>query len=116
MGTSKAITKLLIVTALTILSGASYANKAHSIIISKSESERRVVFASLLKNSNESCGSAITTFFQGFTKENEAIWNVKCSNGRAYAILIKDNETGSTTILDCGVLKVIGAGECFKKF
>jgi hypothetical protein len=56
-----------------------------------------------------------TAFFQGFSQAGEAFWNVRCNNGRAYAVKINPDASGSTNVLECEVLKSLGT-ECFKKF
>ena len=114
--TKHAATHFIVTSILVLSAGATNANKAHSIIANQSESERRAFLTSFIKNSGESCDSATKSFFQGFSKQREAFWNVRCRNGRAYLIKINDDATGSTKILDCGVLKAVGGGECFKKF
>lgn len=117
MPATKLVATQLIVTSVMVLwAGLTHANKAHSIIANQSESERRAFFTSFIKNSGESCDSVTKTFFQGLSSQREAFWNVRCRNSRAYLIKIDDDATGSTKILDCGVLKAVGGGECFKKF
>lgn len=103
-------------TLLTMWASTTHANKAHSILAGMAEPERRTFFGNYLKNSGEACDSVTKTFFQGLSKQGEAFWNVRCRNGRTYAVMINNDATGSTRILECEVLKVVGGGECFKKF
>ena len=47
-------------------------------------------------------------------KNANANWSVRCVNGIGYQIEIKPNASGSTSVMDCRVLKVIGV-DCFEK-
>jgi hypothetical protein len=42
----------------------------------------------MLAASGERCGDVIDTYRQGLTRKDEAVWNVRCANGRAIAIII----------------------------
>lgn len=46
--------------------------------------------------------------------EHDAIWNVKCTNGKSYVIGVFP--TGGSNVLACSVLKTIHAGQCFVKY
>ena len=88
-------------------------NAAHDRLAALSNSDRNALLTKLM--ASEQCGSVTRNFYQGMGN-GEAFWNVACSNGSAYVIQIKPDATGSTSIMDCGVLKAVGGGECFKKF
>jgi hypothetical protein len=64
----------------------------------------------------EGC-SGKSTFYMGigtsgFAK-NEAFWSVRCQDGRTYAV--ETHPDGTSSVLECSVLKTMHAGECFKK-
>ena len=46
--------------------------------------------------------------------ENDAFWNVMCRNGRSYSIEVHPD--GSNNVVECGTVKMVNLGECFKKF
>ena len=46
--------------------------------------------------------------------KNDAIWNVKCTDGRSYSVSVHPD--GSGKVLECSAIKALHAGECFKKF
>jgi hypothetical protein len=46
--------------------------------------------------------------------ENDAFWNVMCKNGRSYSIEVHPD--GSNNVVECGSVKILHLGECFKKF
>jgi hypothetical protein len=46
--------------------------------------------------------------------ENDTFWNVMCKNGRSYSIEVHPD--GSNNVVECGTVKMIHLGECFKKF
>jgi hypothetical protein len=56
------------------------------------------------------------SFYQGKTKSQDVFWNVACSGGKSYSIMIKNNKQGSTQILNCDVMRAVAKVECFKKF
>ena len=91
------------------------ANPAHQKILGLNENQRQQLLSSYMQKSGEKC-SVVRTFYQGATKEGDVFWNVKCKSGGAFVIMIENNASGSTNILDCDLLKQVGGGECFKKF
>jgi hypothetical protein len=56
------------------------------------------------------------SFFQGLDKAGAAFWNVTCSNGKAFSIMIENNSRGSTQVLECEMLKAVSGVECFRRF
>jgi len=77
-----------------------------------SEAARAAFFTTIV--SDEPCGDVTRTFYQGMHRASRAVfWNVACSNGRSYSLSIEANATGSSKIMDCGQLKVIGGTDCF---
>ena len=46
--------------------------------------------------------------------ENDTFWNVMCKNGRSYSIEVHPD--GSNNVVECGMVKMVHSGECFKKF
>lgn len=106
--------KILLVILLSI-SNLAIANQANNQILALSEAKRKEIFTAFMKQSGESC-IASRTFLQGKVKNGDAYWNVGCANGKSYVVEIKNNSTGSTKILECGVYKMTTKLECFKKF
>lgn len=58
------------------------------------------------------------TFYRGIGKtglaKDKAYWAVRCANGKSYMVEISPDARGSTSILDCPILKAVGI-DCFKK-
>jgi hypothetical protein len=48
----------------------------------------------------------------GFGKD-KAFWSVRCQDGRQYAV--QANPDGTSSVLECSMLKALRAGECFHK-
>lgn len=92
------------------------ANPAHEKIASMSESDRGAILAKLLSNGGERCPSSVRTFYQGADKQGNAYWNIQCAGGASYMIQVKNNATGSTSVLECVLMKKANIGTCFKKF
>ena len=81
------------------------ANKAHDILLDKTDEERNETLTVLLYESREKCDVVVKNFFQGFEPEGGAFWNVKCQNGKSYMILIENDDRGSTRVMDCKQIK-----------
>lgn len=92
-------------------------NPAHDKLVVMSNADRNAFFTKYLKG--EKCGTVTRNFLAGVSPsgstKGQAWWNVQCSDGSAYAIQIMPDAKGATSIMDCGVMKAVGAGECFKK-
>lgn len=90
-------------------------NAAHDQLLALGESKRRTLLSTFLSGSDWKCDSVTDTFFQGRDRNNAAYWNVRCSNGASYSIVVKADSGGSTTVADCADLGVVGV-KCFTKF
>lgn len=101
---------------ITIAPALAFANEANNILSKMSETDRNSALAGLIKRSDEPCGRITKSFFQGLDKSGNAFWNVRCSNKKAFVVMIYNDATGSTKILECSVLKAVAGVECFKKF
>jgi hypothetical protein len=107
---------LAVFTLTMSLSGVAQANQAHSTIMKLSEQNRQGLFTKFLTKSGESCSGVNKTFYQGSDGEGSAFWNVACNGGQSYSIMLKNDATGSTRIMDCKLLKAVTGSPCFKKF
>lgn len=108
--------KYLLIASLYVFGLSSVvANPAHQRILELNENKRQQVLSSYMQQNGEQC-AVVRTFYQGATKAGDVFWNVECGNGEAFGIMIKNDANGSTMIMECDVLKQVGAGECFKKF
>jgi hypothetical protein len=67
----------------------------------------------MLAASGERCGDVIDTYRQGLTRKDEAVWNVRCANGRAIAIIVSPDAGGSTRILECSAFLRQTGRACF---
>ena len=59
-----------------------------------------------------------TTFYMGIGKKpglgmNKGFWSVRCEDGRPFIVQV--NPDGNGSVMECALLKSMGAGECFKK-
>ena len=93
---------------LGAIASTTLANDGHDRLMTMSASERTKALGGVLNASGEACTPTMS-FFQGFDKDKAAYWNVACSNGKAFNVQIADDKTGSTRILDCSILKMIGS-------
>jgi len=46
--------------------------------------------------------------------EHDAIWSVKCANGKSYSIGV--HPKGDGQVIECSALEALHAGQCFRKF
>ena len=99
----------------TMLCASAFANQAHDIISAMPEAKRSEVLTGFMSKSGEPC-KVERTFFQGFDKKDAAFWSVACSNKKSYSIMMSNDATGSTKVLDCKILKTVTKVECFKRF
>ena len=58
-----------------------------------------------------------TTFYMGVAEsglaKDKGFWSIRCQDDRAFVVEV--NPDGTSSILECAVLKRAGGGECFKK-
>jgi hypothetical protein len=92
---------------------AAEANPFHNRLVALSEAERHAVFNGVL--ADERC-VVIRTFFQGFDKDRNAYWSVGCRSRGALQVMIRNDASGSTRVLECSTLRVVARVECFKTF
>jgi hypothetical protein len=56
-------------------------------------------------------------FYMGMEKASaKAFWSVRCRDGREFAVMIDPDSGGSTTILECPILELMGKVHCFRRF
>ena len=63
---------------------------------------------------NDRC-SGTDAFYMGSSGDRQAFWSVHCANGRAYQVTVEANATGSTSVMDCAVLKAVADVDCFTR-
>lgn len=61
----------------------------------------------------ERCPSVTTTFHQGKTKTGDNFWNIRCSGGTAYSILLAQSEPPK--VVSCELMKAVKV-TCFTAF
>lgn len=76
------------------------------------EENRRVLFGKLL--ASEGCGEVKRTFFQGLDRRGAGYWSVQCKS-KAYQLMVEDNASGSSKVVNCEALKLMGT-RCFVLF
>jgi hypothetical protein len=105
---------LLIVTIVS--ASEAVTNPTNQRLMSLPEAKRNEVWTLMFRGSNERCGTVTKSFYQGSYEETgSAFWNIRCSNGPDYQVMIENDAEGSTKILECAIVKLLH-GECFKTF
>ena len=107
---------IYMILAMVVVSQPVCANEVSKQLESMSSSERANALANLLRQSGRDCSSVFRMFLQGYDSEDVAFWNVTCSNGQSYNILVNANPEANTLIVNCSNMKAIAGIECFKKF
>jgi ribosomal protein L40E len=108
-------------------------NEGNDLLIRASPAKQAAMLASVVRSGpeGESCIGQ-TAFYQGKqdTKpptpgkrrvkvmkgdEGSAFWSVRCTNGKAYQVMVRPN--GSGNVMDCAVwAALLGRQECFRKY
>jgi hypothetical protein len=89
-------------------------NAGHVALLSRGSAQRTAALSLMVKKSGRAC-SGTRHYFQRLEPEaNDAVWNVACSNGRAYSVRIRSKRASAAEVVDCEVLRREGR-ECFKK-
>lgn len=91
------------------------ANDAHDRVLGLDAAARNNLFQEVIAGTNADCSLVTQTFYQGMDRKNTAFWNARCKEGD-YVVAISANETGSTRVLSCAMLKRAKGGKCFTKF
>lgn len=90
-------------------------NPAHDLLVRMGVAERSIMFARYMASGGERCGRVTRNFYQGSTPEGQAIWNIRCTATGDWSVMIEPNETGSTTLTECGALGLVGV-RCWQRF
>ncbi|MGB5471938.1 MAG: hypothetical protein WBQ78_00495 [Gammaproteobacteria bacterium] len=102
--------------AIVVVSQPVCANEVSKQLESMSSSERANALAGFLQQSGRDCSNVFRIFLQGHDSEDVAYWNVTCSNGQSYNILVNANPEANTVIVDCINMKALAGIECFQRF
>ena len=88
-------------------------NSANAYLLSLAPEARATILGQAV---GEGCVGK-TTFYMGMAKsgfaKDKGFWSIRCQNGGAF--VVEANPDGTTSVLECAVLKRVGGGECFKK-
>jgi hypothetical protein len=107
---------LVLAAAATVWISPALANRANDMLVGKSDAARNRFFARFLHASGANCGRVGRNFFQGQDRAGDAFWNVACANGKSYAIMLINDNSGSTRIMPCDQLNRLHSSRCFQKF
>jgi len=106
----------LVAAAMALCSLGAAANEAQKIMMQLPSDKQDVALIHVITSADEPCDKVTRKFFQGSDKRGNAFWNASCSNGKSFVVMFKNDALGSTSVLDCGVMKVAGGQRCFTKF
>ena len=65
-------------------------NLTHSVLMKLPEKERAEALGGVLNASGKSC-EATKTFYQGMDSDSAAYWDVACTNGTSYVLLLPED-------------------------
>ena len=102
-----------------IVASSAFANEAHEQLMKLSPSARNAALTKVMNASGKPDCTVTESFFQGGKdggSTGDVFWNVRCANKQAFSVLVKDDAEGSTSFLECDVMKAVAHVECFKKF
>ena len=91
------------------------ANPAQDRLIKMSELERSEALAVFVESGGHPCRTVARTFFQGEDAKGNVFWNVACAGGDSFVVVIKNDVSGSTRVMNCRRLRAVTGADCFKK-
>jgi hypothetical protein len=86
-------------------------NPAHDRLIRLGPTAQALLLGRI---AGEGC-SGDSAFYMGMDKQTSAYWSIRCANGRSYEVQIQPDAAGSTSVMDCDVLKTSAKLSCFAK-
>lgn len=92
-----------------------WANPAQDRLAAMSEVERSEALAVFVESGGHSCRTVARTFFQGEDAKGNVFWDVECTGGESYVVVIKNDVPGSTRVMTCRRLRAVAGADCFKK-
>ena len=92
-----------------------WANPAQDRLTAMSEVERSEALAVFVESGGHSCRTVARTFFQGQDAKGNVFWDVECTGGESYVVVIKNDVLGSTRVMTCRRLRAVAGADCFKK-
>jgi len=88
-------------------------NPGNNMLLALSPADRAAALAALVKEDN--C-SGTRAFYMGLWKKTgSGFWSVKCADGLAYLIEIKNDVAGSTNVLECSIVERDSSDRCFQR-
>lgn len=90
-------------------------NPAHDLLVSMSESRRSERLADYMRANGARCPAVTRSLYQGSTPAREAMWNVRCSPGEDWSLMIEPDAGGSVTVTECASLRLVGVN-CWRRF
>lgn len=85
-------------------------NVANDILLGLTKREQAVALGVVV---GEGC-SGNRAFFMGISPEDQtADWSVGCRNGASYELGIKPDAKGTTSFIECAILKAVAGVRCF---
>ncbi|MEZ5543002.1 MAG: hypothetical protein R3F42_13315 [Pseudomonadota bacterium] len=105
-----------IIPALMLACPPVYANEVSTQLEAMPAPERANALAGVLRQSGRDCSNVFRIFLQGHDSGDVAFWNVTCSNGKSYNILVNPDPDAQTAIIDCSDMRAIAGIDCFEQF
>ncbi|NKE48254.1 DUF4189 domain-containing protein [Roseomonas frigidaquae] len=101
--------------ALPAVAQAQSGNPLHDQLSSMSETVRRTEVFRVLTGGGASCQAVNTTYFAGFDQDRTAYWDLRCSAGGQYRMMLPPQRFARLTVAVCGALGGgIASGPCFQ--
>ena len=94
------------------IASKSTGNEANDRLLALPKSEQALMLG---KAAGEGC-IGNRAFYMGISKDRTASWSVGCTNGNSYAVQIDADSVGTTSILECSILRAVAKVNCFEKF
>jgi hypothetical protein len=106
--------RFILSVAVGLGASTAWANPAQDRLTNMSEVERSEALAVFVESGGHTCRTVARTFFQGEDTKGNVFWNVTCAGGESYVVVIKNDVSGSTRVMNCRRLRAATGTDCFK--
>ena len=113
--TAEILRRFILTAVLGVGTQAAWANPAQDRLATMPEVERSEALAVFVESGGHSCRTVARTFFQGEDAKGNVFWDVECTGGETYVVVIKNDVPGSTRVMTCRRFRAVAGADCFKK-
>jgi TM2 domain-containing membrane protein YozV len=80
------------------------------------DAERQSFLRTIIVGTDFTCPRVTRVFHQATDSTGDEYWDATCSNAESYMVQVKHDATGSTRVMNCATVKLVGMTPCFTAF